>query len=263
MPRRSVTNATLDRLIAHECAYFGFLAELVVTDSAWFLTCGSLPDYWDANRALRPRDDGRGPELALREAAARMRAKGLRPVVDLDPVAMSQGFVQAAERLGMVRAPGSWLLMRYGGADPPEAAVPQSFRVIRPETADEAQGWIEVAASDNAEGREADLWRAVAEREAKSGYNLYLGMLRGVPVSCCDLFRADGWGRIESVATLPEYRRRGFASAVVAAAGRDSVEGGDEATWLFTEAGGAGERVYRGLGFTVRAVDLFPRFVGR
>jgi len=237
------------------------MAALDRTDSAWYLSCAEVPDFQDANRALRLRDDGRGQDMVVREALARLRSTRSRPVVDLDPIAREQGFEEALLRSDMRPVSGDWQLMRYGSGVPPRAASPPGFRIAVPADDRELRAWIDVTASDDADGREADLWRAVAEREARSGYMLLLGLLDGEPAAACSLFGDSGWGRVESVVTLAPLRGRGLAAALVAEAVRRSLEAGNSETILFTASGGTAERVYLRLGFVPWELNVLKRFV--
>jgi len=74
----------LDKLIEQETLYLGMLASTLKTDSAWYLTAPACPDWGDANRALRLRDTGQGPEAAAQEVVGHLRSLGMRVVVDVD-----------------------------------------------------------------------------------------------------------------------------------------------------------------------------------
>jgi ribosomal protein S18 acetylase RimI-like enzyme len=63
------------------------------------------------------------------------------------------------------------------------------------------------------------------------------------------LISLAGVGYVDNVVTLPAYRRRGVASAGVAAAVWASMASGDAATHLLTEEGSDAQRLYEGLGF--------------
>lgn len=256
----------VEKLIAHEARYFTFLAKEEKTPFAWFLHSPELPDYYDVNHAVHLRDDGRGPEAIAREVVAYYRARGLRPIADVDVVAEAQGIGLALRRLGVTPVIGDTLVMRYPHREPP--CLPASgvtVRIVPNETgAGEAREWIETAVSDDA-GTEAEaMWRTVAEHEARcADCRLYLGVLDGQTAGAADLFAADGWGRVETVVTRPEFRRRGVASAIVAQAVADSLAMNNEETYLYTELGGAGEQVYRKLGFVPVGINLLRRHSGR
>jgi GNAT superfamily N-acetyltransferase len=228
-------------------------------------------------------------------------ARGLPPAVDIDPVAESQGLGAAFRRLGATPVVGSRLLMHYPHSTPPdlqrreESVKRLALSVKRPtqethseesdvtlntqrstlnaqrsftievvpnETgAGEARAWVETVVCDE-EAEDLPLWQAVTEMEARSsGCRLYLARLEGQAAGACDLFSHAGWGRIDSVVTVPAWRRRGVASRLTARAVADSLALGNTATYLFTDAGGAGEQVYRQLGFTVWAVDVLRRHI--
>jgi ribosomal protein S18 acetylase RimI-like enzyme len=63
------------------------------------------------------------------------------------------------------------------------------------------------------------------------------------------LISLAGVGYVDNVVTLPAYRRRGVASAGVAAAVWASMASGDAATHLLTEEGSDAQRLYERLGF--------------
>src|SRR5689334_1606174 len=109
----------LEKLLAHEARFFTMVASVEQTPHAWFLHGPELPDYHDANHALRLRDDGRGPESIAREVLAYYRSRGLPPVADVDAAAEAQGIGAALRRLGVTPVIGDTLLMRYGTSEPP------------------------------------------------------------------------------------------------------------------------------------------------
>ena len=242
----------LDLLIEHEILYAGMIARCERTDHAVFLYAPELPDFHDANRAVRLRADGGNPEAVAREVVSYYRSRGAIPIADVDPIAEEHGVGTALRQMGIMPMTGERLLMRYGLTEPPLSPRGQVDVLIVPnETGKgEAAVWLETAVADDIGRPDESLWRAVAEREARySLCRLYLGLLDSRPAGTCDLFEAGGWGRIDSVVTRPEHRRRGVASALVARATADSVTSGNNRTYLFTEAGGAAERLYRSLGF--------------
>ena len=255
----------MEKRIAHEAAYFSFIASVEKTAYGWFLHGPEVPDYGNANRALRLRDDGRGPEAVAREVRAVYRSRGQRPIADIDPEAERQGIGAALRRLGITPVIGKTLLMRYPHAQPPLPPKPGvTVEVIPNDT--ETEGvrlWVETVLSEDEETRSNPMLRIVTEHEARSpGCRLYLASLDGRPAAACDLFTADGWGRIDSVVTVPEFRRRGAAAALVCRAVADSLTLGNTETYLYTEAGGAGEQVYSRLGFHTQAINPLCRHAG-
>ena len=252
----------LDRLIEQETLYLGMLATTSKTANAWYLMAPTRPDWNDANRALRLRDTGQGPEAVAHEVVRTLLQHGMRVVVDIDPVAEAQGIGRALRRMGLMPVMGRWPLMHYPHDAPP--SLPErgiEISLIPNETGQgEAQAWIDVVLSDEQDPETLPMWRTVAEREAAyPPCHLYLACLGGKPVGACDLFVAEGCGRVDSVVVRPESRRRGVASALVARAVADSLAAGNTLTYLYTEGGGAGEAVYQKLGFTTWEVNLLRR----
>jgi len=198
-----------------------------------------------------------------REVTAHYLTRGVRIAADIDPIAEQQGIGSALRRLGVTPVIGRRLLMRYERPLPPELPERGITIDIAPNDigAITTKEWVEAVVSDE-DVADVAIWQAVAEREARfPACRLYLARLGGQPAGACDLFSAHGWGRIDSVVTHPDHRRRGVASALIARAVRDSIAIGNEVTYLFTDAGGAGEPVYARLGFTVWATDIFKRHI--
>ena len=99
----------------HEAHYFGFCADSERTPFALFLHGPDIPDYRDANRALRLRDDGRGPDAIAAEVIAYYRSRGLAVAADIDAPAEAQGIGAALRKRGCTPVSGDTLLMRYAG----------------------------------------------------------------------------------------------------------------------------------------------------
>ena len=243
----------LETLITQEAAYFRFAADLEQTPAAWFLTNPGLPDYRDANRALRLRDVGDGPDFVAQFAIARFRSLGLPPVADVDAVAEAQGIGAALRRRGVTPVVGNTLLMRreaQSETDPaPQSEAELQIEIVPNETgAGEAREWI--ATVERGFGEDDPYWHGIIEREARySACRLYLATWSGRNAGACDLFVLGEWARLDSVGTLPEFRRRGVASALVRRAIADAENGGVRVLYLFTEAGSDAERLYRKCGF--------------
>ena len=72
----------------------------------------------------------------------------------------------------------------------------------------------------------------------------------GEVASYCELYTDGEVGQIEGVLTLPRFRNRGLASAVVTRALRESRAAGDSVTFLIAEEHDWPKELYRKLGFT-------------
>jgi GNAT superfamily N-acetyltransferase len=291
----TLTVAELEKLIAHETHYFEIWSQVTQMPHVWFLDGLSIPDYHSANRALRLRaaneaqrthgsDSIIGANIAsvesesvasesiesiVAETIAHFRGRGLPVVVDVDPVAEEQGFGRELRRRGVTPVIGSTLLMRYGTNSPPvlkstggENTGLRIERAANETGAGEAREWISLAGSDEDDAEESAFWRTVADAEARSPTcRLYLAHMDGQAVGACQLFSHAGWAQIDSVITHSDFRRRGVASRLVAQAVHDSLTLGNTTTYLFTDNGGAGEQVYRRLGFEVWGVNVLRRHI--
>jgi GNAT superfamily N-acetyltransferase len=71
----------------------------------------------------------------------------------------------------------------------------------------------------------------------------------GQPAASCVLYSRDGIGQVEKVATVPERRGEGLASAVVMAAARASRDAGHRLTFLDADADDWPWKLYERLGF--------------
>ena len=118
VPARDI-DAWLDRLIEHEITYFRMAARCERTENAAYLYAPDLPEYHDANRAIRLRTAGRSAEAVAAEVVAYYGARGLPPVADIDPIAEEQGIGHALRRLAITPVAGDRLLMRYASPKPP------------------------------------------------------------------------------------------------------------------------------------------------
>ena len=87
----------------------------------------------------------------------------------------------------------------------------------------------------------------------------YLAYVDREPAGTALLYTRFGLGCVDFIGTLPQYRRRGVASAVTARAVADSQAMGNRWTGFEVAAGSAAERVYTRIGF--RPVHNRPRYV--
>jgi ribosomal protein S18 acetylase RimI-like enzyme len=83
----------------------------------------------------------------------------------------------------------------------------------------------------------------------REGGEYYLGYVEGKPAGTSLLFSLMKTGGIFSVGTLKEYRRRGIATTLTLHAVRRSIEKGNDLHTLQTAKGGAGEQLYKKIGF--------------
>ena len=77
----------------------------------------------------------------------------------------------------------------------------------------------------------------------------YLARVDGAPAGTTLIYSQFGMGYVDHVATLPEHRRKGVASAMVTRAVADSQAMGNRWTTLETTTGSNAERIYQRQGF--------------
>lgn len=247
----------LEPLIEHEAFYFAFAGELEKTPVAWYFHSEALFDYGDANRAFNLRDDGRGAAAVADAVIRRFQGRRRRVIADVDPVAEAQGIGQALRQRGIMPVMGDTSFMRYPLPSPPPRKNPRALVQEIPKSGRQLEHWIEVVGGGD---EDAEKWKRIARAEALfPATRLYMGFLEGMPVGTCSLISGHGMGRIESVATLPQFRRMGVGTSLVCKAIADSMMAGDAMTYLFTEAGGMGEALYREMGFETIAKNAFRR----
>ncbi len=83
------------------------------------------------------------------------------------------------------------------------------------------------------------------------GMRFFVGYIEGGMAGLATLQSLAGVGYIDSVVTMPEFRRRGVATALVARVVHESLSSGDELVHLLAEKDATPQRLYEGLGFKV------------
>lgn len=261
----SLTPEELNALAQQETRFFAGVANISEEKYGIFLTRAAFPDYVGANRVLALREDGRGAKAIADEVVMIYRARGVLPAVEVDDVAEAQGLGAELRRRGFRWTDADRLLMRYEQNTLPQ--ISQKFpveRVRNDSGNDETHDWLEVAVSMEEDAQDREEWREILRCDAReSSHELYLVRADDAPAACCQLFSNDGYGRIDDVATRPEFQRRGLAFAVVAHAVQVSIKAGNHTTFLYCDADSPAEALYRKLGFTVWARNPFRRHIQR
>ena len=75
----------------------------------------------------------------------------------------------------------------------------------------------------------------------------------------CELYSADGIGQVENVVTLPEFRRRGYATSLVLHATAESLAMSNDLTFLVADADDWPHTLYERLGFEI--AGRYARFL--
>jgi ribosomal protein S18 acetylase RimI-like enzyme len=93
---------------------------------------------------------------------------------------------------------------------------------------------------------------------AAAGARFFAARSEGGVSSYCELYTDGRTGQIEAVMTLPEFRNRGLARAVVSKALAESSAAGNDLTFLLADAGDWPKHLYEKLGFdTIGAIYDF------
>jgi GNAT superfamily N-acetyltransferase len=125
--------------------------------------------------------------------------------------------------------------------------------------------WTEVlmkgyGVPDNFRGAIQDMFTKVSHDK---GSRAYLAYFQGKPAGSCLFYSFDDVGTIYTVATAPEYRKKGVATALVNKAIADSLDIGGKMLYLLAGRGSDAEKLYVKLGFEAvfsrRQYELHPK----
>jgi len=188
--------------------------------------------------------DPAGSVEAIEAALARVAAADLPYCLEASPACAAAPAAAAA--LGLVAGPEVGVYVAEGpvrGQRPPELAV---RRLQPPEAALHAQ--IADAADLLPPGIDADalVTPAVLARPEVRGY---VGEVGDRPVATALSVTTGDAVAAFDVATVPEHRRRGYATALVARAVSDARAAG--ASWSWLQASDAAAGLYERVGFTL------------
>lgn len=144
-------------------------------------------------------------------------------------------------------------------------AAPLSRRVVATERPFPVlQRWVELLHVGHAQedGIPLHVVEEMATRDigvlVPAGMRLFTAELGADTIGYATLLSRADVELIDNVATLPAFRRRGVATAVVTAAMAASRDSGDELTYLFTRDASSAQRLYQGLG--MRSVARVAQF---
>jgi ribosomal protein S18 acetylase RimI-like enzyme len=210
------------------------------------LVTDDLPRVWDANYVLAERWD-RSP-AALRDEVERVQSEagfGHRKLVVYDQelgARLEEGFDAGDWTYRSRYAVLAWRREpdRPGGA---AAEVDrEAFETAKRE-----------ALLDEAYGRDEEVVHGLLELDrrtaATTDVRLFGTFVDGRPASYCELRSEGRTAQIEDVATVPRFRGRGLARAVVLAAAQAGRDAGCDLVFLVADAADWPLELYRRLGF--------------
>jgi ribosomal protein S18 acetylase RimI-like enzyme len=215
------------------------------------VTSSRFPSIWDVNyaRVDEPADPTlREIEEAMRATLERAGAKWLH-VVCLRPADAPRLVAELS-----TRSPLTWdVVMRHEGTDP---EIDAAIEELPPGP----ELWEAVSRSNRIFGVEEPGASQLLEMErdvlAPAGWRRWFAVRdAGRVAAVAALVELEGVGYVDNVATAPEARRRGYASALTARCVREAREGGAGSVYLLVDPGGP-VSLYERLGF--REVGRIP-----
>jgi GNAT superfamily N-acetyltransferase len=260
-----MTPQELENYTYHDQLYFRFGATVSTQEACWYLSSDRIPNYYDINRVMHLRDDGRGPKAICDEIFAYFTSAARRVVVDLDAVAEEQGFGQLLRAKGVMPVTGSYVAMRWvPGSDRPVTSGAWLVREIDTNF-HECDAWADLAGCDETTLDEREFWRAVGQLECSYPPIKKIGVFAGDGelVGACSLFLDRGMARIDSVIVMPLYRHQHVATSLVSYSVRIALERGATCIYLATEKGSVAERIYKNIGFAEWATNPMRRHMSR
>ena len=208
------------------------------------------------HRAARVNVDKSDADRVIDDAIRFFEDQDFDCIFTLSPLDRPANFAEHLRRRGFVESTLSSAMV-YDAASP-RIAIETGAELSLAEP-DDYDAWADVMCrSFEQPSEKGDVGRTVLMTPAD---RRYLVRLSGKPVGSTLLNSQDGMGYLDFVGVLPEYRRRGIASALVRRAVADSLDMGNRWTTLETATGSSAERLYQSLGF--RTVYHRPRFVKR
>ncbi len=237
-------------------AYESLARNAVRTPWGVVVTDPRFPDLYDANKAQ------------VLEASPDLRLEDLRrellPMLERDRVQFEHvefmcladpmpAVAEAAAACGRSRPD---VVMAFDAAEVPFVRTAAEVREVIDPDAAFWRAWRDSRQEFGTPMPQAVLDQLLARDRTvmrPAGMRIFAGYLDGTLAGMCSLLSKEATGYVDSVVTLRPHRRRGVASATVAAAVRASRRGGDRATILLAELGGRPQRLYERLGFRVIA----------
>ena len=196
----------------------------------------------------------RGPDVALVATAARLGALGLEVPGVIGPAREAESFAQIwAEQMGCTaRLVVKQRLYQLTQVTWPQG-VPGNMRALGTADSDLAARWgqaFDAECLPAYERRSLDQARDKSASRIADG-NLFAWQVDGEPVAMAGLTRPTARTiAINSVYTPPERRRRGFATALVAALSEEGLHRGKQACILYTDlANPTSNSIYQKIGY--------------
>jgi ribosomal protein S18 acetylase RimI-like enzyme len=237
-----VNEPDLENLLRYWRAYDALFAEVEPTWWGAVVRDGRFAALHEMNYARV--ETGTPVDLKEIERALLADGAGRAHVVTFRPEDQTELLVQASSRGDRI---GWDLVMAHDGpvegSDPrvEESVLDDPFWTVYRRSLD----WFGIT-EDDVVTQLHEVERSVL---VPAGRRWFVGRERGAIVALAALLVLDGIGYVDHVATDPNARRRGFATALTRHAASEAEAAGAERTYLLAEPGGAGAAVYDRIGF--------------
>lgn len=253
-----ISPVIIERILAHESEYWSTIAH-IEQRNGWKAFCNlQFVPRIDPNHAGDFRSaEGEGERIA-QEILDYYRPQGITPAAYVDSLAPAD-LIPALTQAGFQSWSGAYSdLMFY--LDPDRLSPPTiQVKTIQDEAT--RRQWASILEEGTPEASGMLLQELYFTEICDQRVTAYLVQVDGEPACRCELFSANGLGRVEAVRTRVRYRQRGLASAAVRQAIRDSQLLGNDITYLYAEPGGDAQRLYQQLGFRTVAEQFIQSFL--
>lgn len=221
-----------------------------------------IPDaLW--NHAAKLGSEGTDINHLVDEVIAFFKKKNRRPAVCITSFTRPANLADLLEQSGFKpEGTDAWMFYEKGV---PSDSLPVGFSIKQVTSLEEMQVFVDLfdrahtGAPDEPYGKlppeyGESLLRFYQHSPTDGTVLHYLGCMNNEPVGYATLIYAGRFAGIYNVGTIPQYRRRGIASALTLRAVTDALIDGVQIVFLITEQGSYNERFYTKLGFTTKFV---------
>lgn len=216
-----------------------------------------FPDVWDANNAtvLTPTPALTLDEV-LRELHGRLREAGARrDHVEFWELAVDCPALREARSIGMNDRADVVMTFEAGSSQPRPTLEVEELA----DPPEDFWPWYRAGLDEFESGPVLadDVLDQIVARTRQvlvpAGTRFFVARVDGERAGYASLLRLGGVGYLDTVVTMPAFRRRGVATATVMAATEASRDAGDETTFLLADEDGQPSRLYERLGFRAAA----------
>ena len=236
----------------NENSWFSLWSEAKDLGCALLLINEALDDDPLPNHATRINCDAEAVAELLDRVVLEYQTKGIRPCLFISPLTYPKNLRATLQDIGF-REWNQLCVMEFAGADGVKAPEPSNL-VIQRIGSDLLDLWVQIfAESFMVIPPQIKEYSARARHLPLHGeVELFLASLGGEPAGCAALYSRNGVGGVYSVGTLPEFRRRGVATALLKVIVQRSKALGNSSTILqvFSEVGPVS--LYQHNGFELR-----------